>query len=126
MPLNGPAVLHAGKTASYHGTISAAACAEQWSAFCVGIMICIGALITVAVRSKGTKLSAEFIRAEAYSVSDDGFFLKLIFLLVLGFFAALASALTQPLRPWHICCCAGTIAALLVIAIVSFLWDSSR
>ena len=23
-------------------------CAEQWSEFCVGIMICIGALITVA------------------------------------------------------------------------------
>ena len=32
-------------------------CAEQWSEFCVGIMICIGALITVAVL-KGTKLSA--------------------------------------------------------------------
>ena len=58
MPLNGPAVLHAGKTASYHGTISAAACAEQWSAFCVGIMICIGALIKTVAVLKGTQLSA--------------------------------------------------------------------
>ena len=34
-------------------------CAEQWSEFCVGIMICIGALITVAVL-KGTKLLSAY------------------------------------------------------------------
>ena len=52
---------------------------RQWSACGVGIMICIGALITLAVLTKGTKLSAE-----AFSEVDNGSFGKTLLLLLLG------------------------------------------
>ena len=57
MPLNGPAVCCTqGRSHLVVVRFLLLRC-EQWSAFYVGIMICIGALITVTVL-KGTQLSA--------------------------------------------------------------------